>query len=61
MRENSEKFNWKGIEFPAKLKQILISLKSKIHIILLTSHGYDKDKGEVSPLKISNKQKWLYD
>ena len=55
MRENSEKFNWKGIEFPAKLKDI-DKFEKQNPYYSINVHGYNKDKGEIYPLRISKKQ-----
>ena len=55
MRENSENFNWKGIEFPVKLKDIAKFEKQNPYYTI-NVHGFNKDKQEVYPLRISKKQ-----
>ena len=52
MRENSEKFDWSGIEFPVSLKQIDKFEKQNPYAINV--YGYE---GDVYPLKISKKHK----
>ena len=55
MRENSEKFNWTGIEFPTKLKDIDKFEKQNPYYTIKV-HGFDKDKGEVYPLRMGKKE-----
>ena len=51
MRENSNNFDWSGIEFPVSLKQIDKFEKQNPYVINV--YGYE---GDVYPLKISKKR-----
>ena len=55
MMENSKNFDWAGIEFPTSLKNIDKFEKQNPHYTI-NVHGFNKDKGEVYPLRISKKQ-----
>ena len=55
MMENSEKLNWKGIKFPAEWSDI-DKFEKQNPYYAINVYGYDNDKGEVYPLRISDKQ-----